>query len=532
MESVTELTIAEERELNLAKIKGVIAQMLQVPDDSHWGIEDHDENGLYLAHYSKGASLHHYGDIRGVVVDPKARIIVANAPPTPILACVNKLQVEEDGNFIIRDDLGIDHKFAPDQVIGQARAFEGVIIRAFKYNKRVYFAGHKKLNCEKSHWAQSPGFLDCYKGANGPKPEELFSPDCDYSPFYYTFLVVHPELIACTKQDVIYPYIVYLGCNNEWTECPSYTNVEKEPFYKPKKLTDVGAKVKWPCMHQPPQRTLLECNQFITQGYYPAVLHKDSRLDYGESCIIHYKQGNKVRALTIVGPSFYWRYRMRDGAWRNYTRFLSLITDAMDKCRDEEWVQKYKSKYIFFRKMSPQQIEKEILRHPIYLDFIKETDDKPYTPKGVDERIVLIWMNYLYHLPTGQREDARTFIQRYNEDKAKLHEWIMHILHTPPVEPPSRRLEAILKYIRDTKPEVTSRRGGRRGGRVARENKHHTVASKLKFILDHEDGSSFNRLVHEMQTDYVKKQEIAERKAKSEDIESLTEKVGKLELNE
>jgi hypothetical protein len=476
MSNVSLLTKNDKKGLKDEREKECIAKIIKVANTTKWDVIDRDGD-LCLIHYNEGVSLHHYAELRGYIVDVRAKHIVAIAPPTPIVAVVDELR-KEQGKYHITDVAGVDHVFKEDQVLHLGRAFEGVIIRVFKHRGKVYFSTHKKLDCSKSHWANSPVFLDCYKEAQGPTAEELFDTNCEYSPYYYTFLVVHPGLLACTKQQVTVPYIVYLGCTSEWTTCSLYKNVEKEPKYKPTVLSDVGRRVDKPCIHVPAELSLADANRFLNTGYYPAIVHKDRRLNYGESCIIHYvDRNNKVKSLTIHGPSFHWRYTMRENSQSNYSRFLSLTTDVADECTHQQWVKKYADRYILFKHMKREEAIAQVRAGNTNLVFLQENKDVPYSPVSHEDRLTVVWLNYMYTVPHAQRLEVCGFIDKYLENKKELKEWLVAQIKRGPYLGMPERLVHIMKHCKN-----------------CRQPLHKSV----DYIVDREYGESFNRLLKEM----------------------------------
>ena len=88
--------------------------------------------------------------------------------------------------------------------------YEGVTLRVFKWNGKVYYASNRRLDARESKWGDSKNFYTMYQEAKGPSEDELFDKDCPYSHTMYVFTIVHPDILNATRQHVIDPYIVLI----------------------------------------------------------------------------------------------------------------------------------------------------------------------------------------------------------------------------------------------------------------------------------------------------------------------------------
>ena len=78
----------------------------------------------------------------------------------------------------------------------------------------------------------SKTFEEMFTQLSGPKGDDLFDSNCQYSPYCHVFIMVYPDLLVASKDSVDDGYLVYLGYQTMW-----YNGEEMEsnkcPFDKP-----------------------------------------------------------------------------------------------------------------------------------------------------------------------------------------------------------------------------------------------------------------------------------------------------------
>ena len=198
-------------------IRDIISEVLIIENNEHWNICDSiPSEGLYLVHYTNSANLSKYGWIKGIVIDIFNKVIVCSSFGHVKTIVSNKIE-ESNEKIIITDTLG-NKKYYPKNKIKINIGFEGTLIRVFKHNGNVYHSSHHKLSVNNSKWGNSITFKKMYEILGGPSNDELFNKDSIYSPYCYMFILVHPEIINVTKQDIGNGYIVYLGAKKMWNK--------------------------------------------------------------------------------------------------------------------------------------------------------------------------------------------------------------------------------------------------------------------------------------------------------------------------
>src|SRR5579871_1303667 len=246
----------------MSSAKEEIAKLLNIPVSDEWDIYDQDEkSGIFLIHYniSEGAYMVTYGNFKGTVVDlAEKRIICQSFGYTPT-ATMNKLEYDQFGILRIIDDYNNLYPIDKD-TFSIKRSFEGVVIRVFKYGGEVYYATHKCLHPTRSRWGSSKAFLDMYKDLGGPSDTDLFDTTEESSPYCYIFMIVHPDLLVGSQEDVSSGYIIHLETRKmDW----STGGTERKLNVSNKLPVTKGT------LYQPPRLTLDQANDILNYGMHP-----------------------------------------------------------------------------------------------------------------------------------------------------------------------------------------------------------------------------------------------------------------------
>jgi len=203
-----------------------IAEVLNINTKGKWFIEN-TIGDLVLIHYGSNATDPEELKHRGTVIDIKEKVVVAKSPGyTPVIVVENLAR----GINKYEDTEGREHEVDVSKLsfrIGR----EGVVIKVFKHEGKVYVSSHKKLDVSHSRLGQSDTFEEMYKRLGGPTTS-LFDETKAYSPFCHTFIVSHRDLLIGSRINMIKEegYLYYLGNEKLWDkEDVSWEQVELEP---------------------------------------------------------------------------------------------------------------------------------------------------------------------------------------------------------------------------------------------------------------------------------------------------------------
>lgn len=233
--------------------------------DAHWDIidvyPDNEEETplLALAHYNDSfdpTNRFHapLSKVRGSIVDLKTGAIVASSYGyTATLPCNSPLEEKfapDAPKGILVMDTEI-HKYlnsyetAPEETVKVGLGirefdrqniklmlgYEGTMVRIFKWNDRVFFSTHKRIDALESNWGGRMRFSQLWEKLNGPDIRTFFGNEL-YSPYCYIFLIVDNEVrLASSTRD---NRIVFIGVKRVWSE-ESYAQ-KNGPYYWPEEL--------------------------------------------------------------------------------------------------------------------------------------------------------------------------------------------------------------------------------------------------------------------------------------------------------
>lgn len=409
------------------EIQNKVAQILGLTDTTGWTITDQDGN-LVIVHYTdEGASRN--GHLRGVVVDIENEVIVATSFGHTPTVVTSQLE-EKDGLLSLTDNEGIVHVFDTEQTIIK-RVFEGVVIRVIWYNNKCYRLTHRKINADRSRWGSSPTFLSMYEVAGGPKPEELFDTSKPYSSSCYVFLVSHPSLLVGTRQHVTKPFIVNLAQFNMDLKRPADEVAPGLANF----VTDseIGGSVNESFIHEPLPLTLEEANNHIKYGYYNDFKVRDERQLTGEAVIIYQMVDGKVTDIVKVhSPAYDWRLNMRGNSPNIEHRFYSLLDTVYKDVKTEAQWEEFKKKLIPLSLYDESSI-KELFEVNQGIITIPDSEELLNFTSfcNRDDRIYLLWINYVLSLPTSVQFSALKIYSDFINDRNHLIEFIQSLERNP-----------------------------------------------------------------------------------------------------
>ena len=198
--------------------KRIIEQTLGLPcGPSTFGIVDRLDN-LIMLHYNteKISELTRELDpetlikilkIRGLVMDSNTGRIVCNSFGYTPDAIYDSLPTDT-----LKDVNGNDLSYMlSEETTEYSPALEGTMLRAWKYNNKVYFSTHRKINPIRSSFGNSKWFHEIYSYLEGPNGDALFNPNFSSSNITHCFLMCTKSLLIVSKINTGDGFITYLG---------------------------------------------------------------------------------------------------------------------------------------------------------------------------------------------------------------------------------------------------------------------------------------------------------------------------------
>lgn len=420
-------------------IRGTIAEILHIPNDDNWMIQDSiPEKNLYLIYYTEHADLNRYGNLRGIIVDTDAKAIVSRGRGYVPVVTTDNITPDEKGELHLTDEYKYSYTVKDFAI---QRGFEGTTIYRFKHNGIVYFSTNKIIDATRSRWgAASKQFKEIYDELGGPKDNDLFDSETLFSPYVHEFLIVHPDLLIVTKLPIGTGFICYLGCKVIW-------DVKNSPFsnYNPDRDDDimvvagidkVPINTKVPVVHLVKDITLQEANKHLQYGFYEEqdFSQIDSRLTSAEFVVLYsFNEKKEVQnVIKIQSTAYAWRDAMRKQNNNLKYRFYELVTKSyFSNQEDPEDI--YDIYLEEFPVMTPREIkELENLIHKEALIVYPQEQDYTGTRfmsmlEKKEQRLYNIFLCFLMAVPLHQQEQVLGLYPEFEKDRMDLIYWIQRL---------------------------------------------------------------------------------------------------------
>lgn len=499
------MSITRDFKVELANIAG-----LDVKNIDKWDVFDSDDDiGLYLIHSIVDPK---YPNLpRGKVIDIKYGLVVCDSFGfSPVVLdsedtfFVKPIPSSDDQEIKVIDEYVQEHRFLTNKS-KIVPSYEGVVVRVFKHENKIYYSTHKRLDCSKSWWGDSKRFLEIYQELGGPKPEILFPENVRSSPWCYQFLLVNSALLIATAQDIGKGYIVNLGALKMW----DYDTIFSSGFDAGEKhvqptdipsLTDTiyfeGSKEEGKTLIvKPPELTLDQAKTFINEGYDGS---------HGEAILIYNldENGRVMDAVKIHNKNFHDRVLLRNENPNIRHRFFQLMDDVV--LNDKNIMELIRRYPLFYQRQSSDKNA-----WIVYVDnFGSETQ---LNLSNVDDRVFLMFCHFYEALPLSLRQKYIGLYNEYKRDKYRLIEALQHLSfkinrknEDIDVNSFSIRVQQLLKAseeyadkkLRNPKGQVFNKAGKRLG-------RQGIIHRSLYFYIQRERGYNLFKLIREMKkTEY------------------------------
>lgn len=476
-----------------------VGNVLGLTDLKSWSVTDvMPEAELAIAHYNEhpDVDMAVYGGVRGEIVDLKRDVKIASSFGWTPIAVADKLTAA-NAEYDIVDISGNHHRFPEAETVIK-RAFDGVVLRVLWREGKLLIVTHRRLNAQRSRWGTSKPFVEMYREAGGPSAEQLFDVTKPYSSTYYTFLVVHPDLVVGTRQQVRQPYVVFIAQNDFDTKIEAELVAAGRKSFET--VQTISGAVKQSVIHEPLPLSLEEANRHLEFGYYkaPATALTDKRQGTGEALIV-YRLVNGVVAdvVKVHSHAYDWRVTMRGNDPNIPHRFYSLMGIAYPEIKTEADFNRLHAKLMPF----PLYEEKSV--HDLFargLTIMPEGEVAIADYAHRDARIQLLWMNYVLSLPLHVQPQYASLFSQFTTDRSAVIAWIQDI------EAKNREVESLDIPNRAKSLISTARalsrsnmsKGDNFGQRGAKLSLPVLIRNSLRNFLSKEDGASLYGLIRDM----------------------------------
>jgi hypothetical protein len=488
-----------------------VAEILNLPSIIGWSVVDTFEN-LAMVHYTDDADMNLVGHLRGVLVDLEKEVVITDSFGYTPTIVADKIEFNS-GNLNMIDKDGKEFSFNEENVHIN-KLYEGVVIRVIWYNNKCFFLTHKKINPLKSRWGSSKYFLDMYKDANGPTAEQLFDTSKPYSNTCYFFLVVDKALLVGTRQHVENPYICFLfkktlDINRDVSECCegiSSFNINEK----------VGSIITEPCIINPNKLTIDEANAHLKYGYYKEFKFEDVRQLTGEALIVYtMENGNIKNMVKVHSTSYEWRVNMRGNNPNITHQFYSLLNSVyMDFKTDNS--NDRQSKRNNKQSSGNDKLKQKLVLYPLYdltslqkyyntnngIINLQVLNDKYASYNTRDERIILLWINYVISLPVHLQGQGLDIINNFHIEKVSIIEKLSMIESMYP----NTKINSLTLPVRAKNIILTARKLANE--RIAKGENYSAngkliklpilIKSTIRNLINKENGTSLYTIIKQM----------------------------------
>lgn len=444
-------------------IKPIIAKILDIPVTNDWDIYDKVvEEGLYLVHYNQNANMNEFGHVRGIIIDINDEKVVCSSYGYTPGVIVDEL-VTSDSNDNTSDDNSddsnneLDNK--NDQVVQDTNGnnfilnfdeleffigHEGVIIRIFLFNKKVYYSSHRKIEIrnKRSRWGTSIPFHQMLTDLNMVGERTFYPEESDLdSRRIHLIMISHPSVLHATKDIVGNGYLSYLGSiemqSSDSSSTPSLeVNDNNDKFFNSDIFTDdLDIAKKNQHLYRPKKISIEEVNDHLKYGFYKDYVQglkngiEDDRLGFGEYVVAFKKKrevGSPMECIRIQSSAYTWRLKLRDNGLNPLRQFFILLNSShIDTTKSSNMVE-FKNKFPLLDKYDVASIQQLLNDGRIIKSWTQNKVSDSYILTQ-ENRIYNIWACYLLASPFHLQREIAKMYDFYVDNKNKLVDYIYNI---------------------------------------------------------------------------------------------------------
>ena len=468
---------------NSTTIKGRIAWILGIDATDDWYISDDSNGYLYMVHYTTNANLDKYGMLRGVVVDIEEGVVVCPSIGYTPTAITDELAVGHSNTYLIRDKYGYTEEIHKDNAKFKI-GFDGEHIRVFKYKGQVYHCNYNRLDIAKVKFGNSISYMDMYIQLGGPEDDSLF-PDGD-SPHCYMFIIVHPQLLNVTKQDIGPGFIVYLGSVNTYRSSTTIKPVELDlPYNIPNKVERAG-------VYALDFVGLEEVNNHLSYGYHGEQDTWDDRLSTGEFVMmyIYNDDGSLNSVRRIESIAYNWRLETRGTHSDIRMRLYELLNKTYTDTTRGGVYEKFRLSFPIIPKRASVDVIKEVKEAPlIYIQ-----DGPRIKEENWSSRFYTVWMSLLFSVALHQQVLVADMFIRFIDDKEDVKFWLIELESRGT---PISLSEDVMDIIKDARNVAIMESDNRQ--LENRTERNVVINRRINQVINELDGLTLYRITREME---------------------------------
>ena len=427
-----------------------VTRIFGITRSPYWGVVDRydvETNGVkscyIMLHFDsdKLAELHKREDIpteekqsilslRGVILDvsekDNEKIICSSIGYTPDVILPSGC---ETISSLVDTHNNSQDSFLNNDAVTIYPAYEGTLIRAWKYNGQVFFSTNKKINPVNSNWGKSEKFLALYQKFGGPEAEMLFDTNQNSSSVVYYFMICDKSLLFSSKMDIGDGFLVFLG----------KTSQQEVMFWNQDKLVNVESDEEdlgYPtgdktnrCIYSPPSLTMEKANLVINYGpcYYAKDridTNKHSFLRTGEPVMMVKKdsEGNLLSTCRVIPDAYYQKCKILDQNPNTLNRVF-IINDITNQGGE-----KYSELFPVVGAPTKEEFKEcksiltatNLFTYPTAFNKVTEVQLLGNTDEAKDLRFRNALMCVILSVPAHLQQDVCDYYQSLEDRKTKI----------------------------------------------------------------------------------------------------------------
>jgi len=473
------------------------AAKLGLEPNGPWDIVSECDS-LLMVHHNSEADMDIFGTLRGVVFDKNTETIISYSFPHAPKYVANSLNVSE-GKLVLDQNTSLDMNNIKIKV-----GFEGPLIQIFKHNGKVYHSTRKRLEAGKSRWGNSKTFDEIYKELSGPEDNVLFDETKKYSPYCHTFIMNHPDVLVCTRDNVGKGNLIYLGprqiYSTDPSKCPFPLDEVDVDLHLPETVTAYNTNTEEKKIYSPETLSVEEANKHLLFGFYEGFegyQFLDPRILPGEFIILEDTENKMMYRIESV--SYHWRSTMRNNNPNYLHRFFELLDLSYLKNTkaDEE---KYRNTFPLLTFYDHDSLCESITKYPIIV-WPQNIEVENFIPNTRDSKLYNIWQCFLISVPNSKQIEVSGYYNYLLKRRAEVISWLTDLsdkLSSLNMSDFSRRVQDILTKTRSFAEDKI-----RRGENIdlkTREKKDLTTLTRdnIRNFIGKETGTSLYRIIREM----------------------------------
>ena len=468
-----------------AEIRTKVAKVLSIDEDPSWTTESNETLCLVS---SKKETAPRYPDLRGCIVDLKTEKLVVPCYGRITTMIAPMIHFENgQSNFV---DLDGNHYQFQESEMRFSYGFEGPLLRVFRNGGKTYISTNRRLDCTKSRWGTKKTFLEMFNELGGEQIiQKAFDETTKYCSHFLSFIVVHPDMLLCTKQDLGTGYLVFLGSTRCLSpeDCPypldevdwnTYAGL-KDRYDAPFITTDmfdvaIGHKLPY-C---PASLSVEHVNRHLLLGYGNKYSN-DIRTGSGEFVIAYVQQEGwtQPQLYRLVSPSYEHRSRLRNEDPNLLHQFYCLSSEA--NLTDAEYEMKYP--WLEYEENKKMEAEEGKI---MYWNRGKRAVAPDWQKKFRN-----VWKHFVLAVPLHRQQEVFGYYKQFFLNRDTLVQWLISWIGKEGVEtdellsPRAKRLmQLALDYERKHNPKADLT--------LSRKN----LEKNLRYLLGNERGTSLYML--------------------------------------